>query len=112
MKHRAVALLVATMDTKGQEAKFLVECLKKQNVSVLIMDAGIRGKSPVPVDITREEVAIAGGKTLEEVQTIGHEGKSLEIMVNGAIHLARELYDQDKIDGVIGFNLFSDLSQL
>lgn len=102
MKHRAVALLVATMDTKGQEAKFLVECLKKQNVSVLIMDAGIRGKSPVPVDITREEVAIAGGKTLKEVQTIGHEGKSLEIMVNGAIHLARELYDQDKIDGVIG----------
>ncbi len=102
MTYSAAALLVATMDTKGQEAKFLAECLEKQNVSVLIMDAGIRGKSPAPVDITREEVAIAGGKTLKEVQTIGHEGKSLEIMVNGAIHLARGLYSQHKIDGVIG----------
>ena len=102
MRKTAVALLVATMDTKGQEAKFLAECLEKQNVSVLIMDAGIRDKSPVPVDIAREEVAIAGGRTLKEVQTIGHEGKSLEIMVNGAIHLARELYSHDKIGGVIG----------
>ena len=102
LKHPSVALLVATMDTKGREALFLAERLEEQNVTVIIMDAGIKGKSPVAVDITREEVAIAAGKTLKEVQTIGHEGKSLEIMVNGAIHLARELYGQDKIGGVIG----------
>ena len=102
MQNTAVALLVATMDTKGREALFLAECLEKQNVTVVIMDAGIRGKSPVPVDITREEVAIAAGKTLKEVQTIGHEGKSLEIMVNGAIQLAKELYGRSKISGVIG----------
>jgi uncharacterized protein (UPF0261 family) len=90
------------MDTKGREALFLAECLEEQNVTVIIMDAGIKGKSPVAVDITREEVAIAAGKTLKEVQTIGHEGKSLEVMVNGAIQLSKELYSQDKINGVIG----------
>jgi uncharacterized protein (UPF0261 family) len=102
LQNPAVALVVATMDTKGQEALFLVKCLEKEKVTVMIMDAGIRGKSPVPVDITREEVAIAAGKTLKEVQTIGHEGKSLEIMVNGAIQLSKQLYSRDKITGVIG----------
>ena len=102
MHTKSVALLVATMDTKGQEALYIAECLKQQNIAVIIMDAGIKGKSPVAVDITREEVAIAAGKTLKEVQTIGHEGKSLEVMVNGAIQLSKELYGQDEINGVIG----------
>jgi uncharacterized protein (UPF0261 family) len=98
----ATALLVATMDTKGREALFLAECLEKQHVKVMILDAGIRGKSPAPVDVTRQEVAIAAGKTLEEVQAIGHEGKSLEAMVKGAIQVSRKLYDRDKINAVIG----------
>ena len=74
MKHPPAALLVATMDTKGQEALFIAECLKKENIPVKILDAGIRGKCHAPVDITREEVAAAAGNTLAEVQNIGHEG--------------------------------------
>ena len=62
MKHPSTALVVATMDTKGQEALFLAECLKKQKIAVKILDAGIKGKSPAAVDINRGEVAKAGGK--------------------------------------------------
>ena len=102
MNHSRVALLIATMDTKGQEALFIAECLKKEHIPLKILDAGIRGKSPVRVDITREEVAAAGGKTLTEVQDIGHEGKSLGFMTDGAIKCAQELYRQNKIHGIIG----------
>jgi len=90
------------MDTKGQETMYLVDCLKTEGLAVTIMDAGIRGQCPVPVDIPREKVAQAGGKSLEEVQTIGHEGQALEVMTNGAIQCARELHLQNKIQGVIG----------
>jgi uncharacterized protein (UPF0261 family) len=102
MNHSAIALLVATMDTKGREATFLADCLKEEGIAVKIIDAGIRGQYQNPVDVTREAVARAGGKSLQEVQNIGHEGKALEIMTNGAIQCAQELYRQNRIQGVIG----------
>ena len=57
------ALIVATMDTKGQEALYIAECLEKEGVSVCLMDAGIKGQSPAAGNVTREEVARAGGGT-------------------------------------------------
>ncbi|MDB4442627.1 Tm-1-like ATP-binding domain-containing protein, partial [bacterium] len=102
MADKPTALIVATMDTKGQEAMFLAECLKAEGIAVKIMDAGIKGQCPTPVDVTREEVARAGGKSIPEVLNIGHEGKALEVMTNGAIQCAQELYRQNQIQGVIG----------
>ncbi len=102
MANKPTALIVATMDTKGQETMYLADCLRAEGIAVTIMDAGIRGQCPVPVDISRQKVAQAGGKSLEEVQTIGHEGQALEVMTNGAIQCARELHRQNKIQGVIG----------
>jgi len=96
------ALIVATMDTKGQETMYLADCLRAEGIAVTIMDAGIRGQCPTPVDISRQKVAQAGGKSLEEVQTIGHEGKALEVMTNGAIQCALELHRQNQVQGVIG----------
>lgn len=102
MTQFAEALLIATMDTKGQEALFISDCLKQAGISVRIMDAGIRGSSPVPVDINREAVANAGGKSLAEVQRIGHEGQALEVMTKGAIDRTRDLCRRNRIQGVIG----------
>ncbi len=90
------------MDTKGQEALFVARCLSEEQVSVNIMDAGIRGQSPVSTDISRDEVAAAGGKTLTEVQNIGHEGQALAVMTEGAIKCAQKLHRQNKIRGIIG----------
>jgi uncharacterized protein (UPF0261 family) len=102
LKYSPTALLIATMDTKGREALFVSQCLKKKRISVKILDAGIRGNSPVAVDVTREEVAAAGGKTLTGVQNIGHEGKALEVMTEGAVRCAQKLHRQNKIHGIIG----------
>jgi uncharacterized protein (UPF0261 family) len=100
--HSAEALLIATMDTKGREALFIKTCLDQAGIPVQIMDAGIRGQSPVPVNISRTDVARAGGKTLEEVQNIGNEGQALGIMTQGAVACAQDLYRQGKLQGVIG----------
>ena len=94
-------LLVATMDTKSREVLYLKACFKKAGIPVLVLDAGIKGESPVPVSINREKVARAGGKTLIEVQAMGHEGKALEVMINGAIRCVQDLYRQGDIRGVI-----------
>ena len=102
MKHSNAVLIVATMDTKNREAIFIKERLEGIGIDVLIMDAGIRGKSPVQVDISRHDVAGASGRTIEKVQDIGHEGEALDIMIQGAIDCARDLYRQGRIAGVLG----------
>jgi uncharacterized protein (UPF0261 family) len=95
-------LLLATMDTKGKEALYLESWIKEQGISVFILDAGIRGKSPYPVSIGREEVARAGGKSLQEVQRLGNEGNALEVMTRGAIRRAKSLCREERIGGIIG----------
>jgi uncharacterized protein (UPF0261 family) len=102
LKHQPTALVVATMDTKGQEALFLATCLEEQNITVKLLDAGIKGKSPVTADIPREDVAMAGGMNLSEVQNIAHEAQALQIMMNGAVQCATRLHRQNKIHGIIG----------
>ena len=101
-KSESGVLLVATMDTKGKEALYLESCIKGQGISVFILDAGIRGHSPYPVSISREEVARAGGKSLHEVQRIGNEGNALQVMTTGAIRCAKSLCREGKIGGIIG----------
>jgi len=95
-------LIVATMDTKAKETDFLRECLEGEGVAVRILDAGIKGKSPLSVDITRDEVAAAAGSNLGNVQDIGHEGKALDMMISGAIRCAGELSEKGQIEGLIG----------
>ena len=102
MTDHSAALLVATMDTKGPEARYLADCMKSEGVPVIIMDAGIRGTCETPVDITRQTVAQAGGSSLKEVQNIGHEGEALKVMTAGAVKCAQDLYDQVRFQGVIG----------
>jgi uncharacterized protein (UPF0261 family) len=102
LKLTASALIVATMDTKGQEALYIADCLKNEGITVCIMDAGIKGQSPATVNVSREEVAEAAGTTLADVQHIKHEGKALKMMTAGATCQARELFSQGKIRGVIG----------
>ena len=102
MKNQNAILLVATMDTKGQEVLYLLSCFKELGIPVLTLDAGIMGKSPFPVAINRGKVALAGGMTLSDVRALGHEGKALAVMITGAIRIAKDLYQQGKIMGIIG----------
>jgi uncharacterized protein (UPF0261 family) len=101
MTASAAVLIVATMDTKGQEAQYLKTCLQSEGLDTIILDAGIRGHSPAAVEITREAVAAAAGRSLAEVQAMGHEGEALGVMISGAVQCALELYRQGRVQGVI-----------
>ena len=101
MESFPVVLLIATMDTKGSEAAYVIECLKEAGVTVISLDGGIMGESPIPTTISREDVARAGGKTLAEVRAMGHEGKALAVMIEGAVKYAGRLYGRQEIRGML-----------
>ena len=101
MTSQPTVLLVATMDTKGEEALFVRSCLEEAGVKALIMDGGIRGESPVEAEVPRREVARAGGMELDEVRQVGHEGKAMNVMVEGAVALVRKIFQEGTVDGVV-----------
>jgi uncharacterized protein (UPF0261 family) len=102
MSSNEKVLIVSTLDTKAEETRFLKECLEARDVAVLLLDAGIRGESPIPADITRHEVALAAGRTLDDVRRLGHEGKALGVMTSGAVQCAGKLFKAGKIRGLMG----------
>ena len=94
-------LLIATLDTKIDEAEYVINCLADMGVNTLILDPSILEKVTRDVAVTPEEVAKAAGTTLKAVRDFGHEGKALGIMTEGAIICAKSLFEKSDISGVI-----------
>jgi len=95
-------LLIATLDTKEEEARFLKSCIEADGFKVLVMDTGILAPPKEHVDIPQNEVADRAGTPLEEALARGDKRECTEIMCQGAAILAKELHDQGRIYGVIG----------
>jgi uncharacterized protein (UPF0261 family) len=102
MQRIPTVLVLATMDTKADQVAYLQTCLEEASVHVLLMDVGIMAKSPLPVAVSQDEVARAAGYDLADVQSLRHEGKAGAIMIAGATLRAQDLYQEGRIDAIIG----------
>ena len=60
--------MLATLDTKGHEAEFLREQLEGAGSRALVVDMGVLGTPAARADVTRAEVARAGGTPLDGPQ--------------------------------------------
>jgi len=94
-------LLIATFDTKEEEALFLKKRIEARGIHVLVMDTGILAPPHVRVDITQHQVAERGGLPLQEAVASGNKGKCIFTMMDGAERIARELYGQGRFQGVV-----------
>ena len=82
-----VIAVLATLDTKGQEAEFLREQLKALGSRALVVDMGVLGTPAARADVTRAEVARAGGTTLAALKTDPTREASQPVMAAGATKL-------------------------
>jgi uncharacterized protein (UPF0261 family) len=90
-------LLVGTLDTKGAEYAYLRDRLRLHGVDVLLADAGIDEPVGVEPDISRHEVS-------PEVDRLARErdrGAAVATMAEAAAALARRLYEEGRIAGVL-----------
>lgn len=94
-------LLIGTQDTKASELAIIRQHIEKNDCEVLHMDPSIR-KYVAGAEITPDMIAEAGGHTIEEVRSTGHEGKSLGMMIEGAIAVAKQALAEDRYCAVIG----------
>ena len=96
-----VVLLIATLDTKAEEALYLKKRMESLGCRVLLMDTGILEESGTSADVTRHQVVQTGGATIAELLASGDKGKAIAAMRQGACVLARRLYDDGRFQGVL-----------
>ncbi len=95
-------LVIATLDTKETEARFLAEQLRAAGCGVTLLNTGILGPSTGHVDVDRDEVALAAGSSLSEIEATKDKGACINIMMRGAAAVTQRLFDEGTIVGVIG----------
>jgi uncharacterized protein (UPF0261 family) len=94
-------LLLATCDTKGNEAAFVRDLLRRAKVGVKLVDTGAIGKPAVKPDVKREAVFRAAGTTLAEVVRNGDRGHAVTMAAAGAAELARRAFGKGELLGVL-----------
>lgn len=95
-------VIVGALDTKGQEFAFVKDIIEKMGVNTLLVDFGVMGEPAIQPDIPRSQVAQAAGGDLAYLSSGQHKDEAMKIMAEGLAKVVRELYDQGKLDGIIG----------
>lgn len=93
-----VIALVGTLDTKGHEYEFLRQQVEAAGGIALVVDAGVLGAATVAVDVSREEVARAGGGELADLQRAANRGESMQVMARG---IARVLEGENRVGALL-----------
>lgn len=96
-------VIVGALDTKGEEFAFIKDLIEKAGVNTLVVDFGVMGEPALKPDITRQEVAQAGGGDLSYLASGDHKDQAMKVMANGLAQVVRRLYfDEGRLDGIIG----------
>ena len=94
-------VVLATLDTKGPEARYVCDQIEKFGNKALLVDTGVVGTPMAKADITREEVAEAGEMPLTKML----EGPSREvtapIMAAGAVCILQSFVKERRVHGVL-----------
>jgi uncharacterized protein (UPF0261 family) len=97
-----IVVITGSLDTKGKEFAFLKGLIEKEGLETLVIDFGVMGEPAFVPDITRQEVVKAGGGNLNILASGGHKDEAMRVMAAGLAVVVRHLFDEGRLDGIIG----------
>jgi len=100
MKEKTIVVL-ATLDTKGQEAQYMRKQIEGSGDLALVIDVGVVGEPAAKADITREQVAEAGGTPLATLLQNPDREVAAPIMAAGATNIVTKLVNERKVHGIV-----------
>ncbi|NMC54387.1 MAG: UPF0261 family protein [Chloroflexi bacterium] len=95
-------VMVGSLDTKGEEFAFAKKIIEQAGVKTLVIDFGVMGKPFFEPDVKREDVASAGGGDLAVLASGSHKDDAMKVMSKGLAVVVKKLYDEGKLDGILG----------
>jgi uncharacterized protein (UPF0261 family) len=94
-------LLIGTLDTKGAEYAYLRDRLRLHGVDVILADAGVNEPVGADPDLSRADVGAEAGADPAALAAAGDRGAAVTAMASAAEALARRLYAEGRIAGVL-----------
>jgi uncharacterized protein (UPF0261 family) len=94
-------VIIATLDTKGEEIGYLKELILRRGHQPLIIDIGCGGEPKLEADITADEVARAAGTEIEKLRSSRERQKVTEVMIKGAVVKLDALCRAGEVEGMI-----------
>jgi uncharacterized protein (UPF0261 family) len=95
-------VLIGTLDTKGPEIAYVRDRLQALGLRTIVADSGILG-DPLDIvpDVTRAQVAILAGTTIEALRQAGSRGEAIRGMLAGLRRLALDLYRDGSLQAIL-----------
>ncbi len=94
-------VIVGTLDTKGEEIGYVKRLLEDAACSTLVIDVGVLHAPGIQSDISREQVATAGGVQLQELLKKGDRRLAIQTMTRGAERIVNDLHRQGVVSGIL-----------
>ena len=95
-------VVLATLDTKSEEAEYLRGQIESLGGKATLIDIGVLGESSIAVEVDRGKVAAAGGVELRTLLENPTRETAAPIMVAGATKILLELVGADQAHAVLG----------
>jgi uncharacterized protein (UPF0261 family) len=94
--------VIGALDTKGPEFAFVKAEIERRGHRALVVNTAVVGAPTFEPDISAERVAEAVGASLAALRAQADRGAAMEVMTRGVARVVKDLYDEGKIDGVLG----------
>ncbi len=93
--------IVGTLDSKGEEFKFLKGEIERRRHRTFVIDTGVIGDPVFKADVPRERVAEAAGTTIETLKERNDRGEAMTTMAKGIAEIVEIVHNNGTIDGII-----------
>jgi len=98
---RKTIVLVGTLDTKGEEIDLLKGLILGRGHQALVADAGVLDIPYFQAELGREEIATAGGFSIEGLKEKGDEAFAQRVMGEGLKKIVLSLLSEGRIQGLL-----------
>ena len=101
MQRGKTVVLLATLDTKGEETLYVKRLVEGRGLRVLVVDSGVRGEPFFPADVPRARVAAAAGEDVVALAEARDRGRAAGVMGRGAAAVVVDLHRRGELDGLL-----------
>jgi len=94
-------VILGTVDTKGEQLRFLKESIVSRGHEPILMDLSMGGHPGFQADITPQEIAGLVGMNLEELTASRDRLSVTNVMTAGAQQMALDLLSRGSLQGIV-----------
>jgi uncharacterized protein (UPF0261 family) len=101
MRMTRYVVILGTLDTKGPEVEMLRAQVRAFGGEPLVLDTGVLDSATIVADVTRHQVARAGGSSIQSLIVAGDKSRALITMAEGASVILGDLLRHGELGGVL-----------